>query len=170
MDIAGLLRAARGWAGFSQSLLARLSGIAQPKISAYESGRESPSTRTLVRLLDACGSDLRLSGRRTSPDQMSRGARRSLENHRKIAAALLLDEAARQGRIGQARVALAEARKANPFGEHWHERWSDLLEGPVDGLVAALIGEDTHSIELRVNSPFVELAGDRAEEISGAAR
>jgi transcriptional regulator with XRE-family HTH domain len=171
MNIAGLVRAARDRAGFSQSLLARLSGVAQPKVSAYESGRESPTTKTLLRLLEACGSELRLSGRRTSPDAMSRGARRSLENHRKIAAALLADEATRQSRIGQARMALVEARKANPFGEHWHGRWSDLLEGPLDELVAAVVGEDTYSIELRVNSPFVALAGDdRVEEVSGAAR
>ena len=61
--------------------------------------------------------------------------------------------------------------EANPFGEHWHGRWSQLLEEPLDELVAALIGEDTYSIELRANSPFVGLAGDdRTQEFTGAAR
>jgi transcriptional regulator with XRE-family HTH domain len=166
-----LLRTARERAGFSQSLLARLSGVAQPKVSAYESGRQSPTVKTLVRLLDACGSELGLSGRRTSPDLMSHGAVRSLEKHRKIAAALLADGETRQVLIGGARHALADTREANPFGEHWHARWSDLLEGPLDELVAALVGEDTYSIELRANSPFVGVPGDdRTQEITGAAR
>ena len=102
MDVSQLLRTAREWAGFTQSLLARLSGIAQPKVSAYESGRELPTTRTLARLLDACASELRLTGLRIPADQMSRGALRSLGNHRGVAAALLAGEATRQRPLGRA--------------------------------------------------------------------
>jgi predicted nucleotidyltransferase len=40
-------------AGFSQRQLADLSGIAQPNISAYESGRLTPSSATLARIAKA---------------------------------------------------------------------------------------------------------------------
>jgi hypothetical protein len=72
--------------------------------------------------------------------------------------------------IGQAREALAEARVANPFGELWHEWWNDLLNGPLDELIGALVGEDSHSIELRANSPFVGArSGERHREVSQGA-
>ena len=160
MEIPQLLRSARERAGFTQSLLARLSGVAQPKVSAYESGRESPTTKTLAKLLDACDSELRLAGRRIPSAQMNRGARRSLENHRQIAAALLTDEATRRALVARAQDALAEARVANPFGDLWHNGWSDLLDGPLDELIGSLVGEDTYNIELRANSPFLGLVSD----------
>ena len=165
MEVPHLLRSARLRAGFTQSLLARLSGVAQPKVSAYESGRESPTTKTLRRLLDACGSELRLTGRRVPAEQMNRGARRSLENHRRVAAALLTDEATRKRLLDRAHDAVAEARVANPFGELWHDAWSVLLDGPLDELVHSLVGEDTFSIELRANSPFLGL--ERGEPPAG---
>jgi len=171
MEIPRLLQRARERAGYTQSLLARLSGVAQPKVSAYESGRESPTTKTLTKLLDACDSELRLAGRRTPPAQMNRGAQRSLENHRRIAAALLTDEATRQALVARAHDALIDARTANPFGDLWHDAWSDLLDGPLDELVGSLVGEDTYSIELRVNSPFVGLVSDeQTPAVSRAAR
>jgi len=40
-------------AGLSQRELARLSGVAQPNIAAYESGRRQPSPKMLVRLAAA---------------------------------------------------------------------------------------------------------------------
>jgi len=171
MEISQLLQSARERAGFTQSLLARLSGVAQPKVSAYESGRESPTTKTLAKLLDACGAELRLVGRRTSPEQMNRGARRSLENHRQVAAALLADEATRRDLLARAHDALAEARVANPFGDLWHDGWSALLDGPLDELIGSLVGEDAHNIELRANSPFVGLASkEQTPVVSSAAR
>lgn len=44
------LRAFRLGAGLTQTELARRTGIAQPNIAAYESGRRTPSTATLARL------------------------------------------------------------------------------------------------------------------------
>jgi uncharacterized protein len=58
LDVAAVLRDARGHAGLTQSELGERTGIAQPNISAYESGRRIPTIRTLVALLDACGVDL----------------------------------------------------------------------------------------------------------------
>lgn len=58
--IAPLLREARERAGLSQSALADRAGIAQPNISAYESGSRSPTVRTMLALLGACEAELML--------------------------------------------------------------------------------------------------------------
>lgn len=55
---AALLREARQRSHLSQTDLARRAGVAQPVISAYESGRREPSLRTLTRLVAATGHEL----------------------------------------------------------------------------------------------------------------
>jgi transcriptional regulator with XRE-family HTH domain len=60
-QVAGaLLRSARTRLGLSQTAFAELLGIAQPTLSAYESGRRQPTLPTLMRLLGRCGLDLRM--------------------------------------------------------------------------------------------------------------
>jgi len=53
MTTADRLRDARTAAGLTQSELARLTGVRQPSISAFESGRAEPRPETLGRLLHA---------------------------------------------------------------------------------------------------------------------
>ncbi|HEX2700478.1 MAG TPA: helix-turn-helix domain-containing protein [Acidimicrobiales bacterium] len=55
-----LLKSARGRLGLSQHSFADLLGIAQPTLSAYESGRRQPTLPTLLKLLARAGLDLRL--------------------------------------------------------------------------------------------------------------
>lgn len=55
-----LLQLARTRLGLSQTAFADLLGIAQPTLSAYESGRRQPTLPTLLRLLARAGLDLRL--------------------------------------------------------------------------------------------------------------
>ncbi len=55
-----LLRSGRTRLGLSQTAFADLIGIAQPTLSAYESGRRQPTLPTLVDLLARAGFDLRL--------------------------------------------------------------------------------------------------------------
>lgn len=64
LDVAAVLRDARDHAGLSQTELAERTGVAQPNISAYEAGRRTPTVRTLVALLDACGVELSWRARR----------------------------------------------------------------------------------------------------------
>jgi transcriptional regulator with XRE-family HTH domain len=60
-QVAGaLLVSARTRLGLSQTAFAALLGIAQPTLSAYESGRRQPTLPTLLRLLNRAGLDLRL--------------------------------------------------------------------------------------------------------------
>lgn len=55
-----LLRSARTRLKLSQTAFADLVGLAQPTVSAYESGRRQPTLPTLVELLARAGFDLRL--------------------------------------------------------------------------------------------------------------
>jgi transcriptional regulator with XRE-family HTH domain len=55
-----LLQLARTGVGLSQTAFADLLGIAQPTLSAYESGRRQPTLPTLLRLLARAGLELRL--------------------------------------------------------------------------------------------------------------
>lgn len=54
-----LLVSARTRLGLTQTAFARLLGIAQPTLSAYESGRRQPTLPTLLRLLGRAGFELR---------------------------------------------------------------------------------------------------------------
>lgn len=60
-QVAGsLLRSARLGLGLSQTGFADVLGIAQPTLSAYESGRRQPTLPTLLRMLNRAGLDLQL--------------------------------------------------------------------------------------------------------------
>ena len=60
-EVAGaLLKSARLRLGLSQHAFADLLGVAQPTLSAYESGRRQPTLPTLLRLLARAGLELRL--------------------------------------------------------------------------------------------------------------
>ncbi len=61
-----LIRMARRQAGLTQQTLAERAGTSQAAVSAYESGRRSPSVDTLCRLLDAAGFEVRM--RLATPD------------------------------------------------------------------------------------------------------
>src|SRR4051812_15133161 len=55
-----LLTSARLRLGVSQTAFADLIGVAQPTLSAYETGRRQPTVPTLLRLLAKAGFDLRM--------------------------------------------------------------------------------------------------------------
>ena len=60
-SVAGaLLLSARLRLGLSQTAFANLIGVAQPTLSAYESGRRQPSLPTLLGMLAGAGFELRL--------------------------------------------------------------------------------------------------------------
>lgn len=61
-----LIRTARRQSGLTQQALAKRAGTSQAAISAYESGRRSPSVDTLCRILGAVGFEVRM--RLAEPD------------------------------------------------------------------------------------------------------
>src|SRR5437870_1272833 len=77
MNVPATLRGARHRAGLSQAELAARAGTSQATISAYESGRKTPSVATLERLLAASGARLAVEPRPSpvvepSPTELSR--------------------------------------------------------------------------------------------------
>lgn len=55
-----LIRSSRARAGLSQTAFADLLSIAQPTLSAYESGRRQPTLPTLLSMFERAGYSLRL--------------------------------------------------------------------------------------------------------------
>ena len=70
-----LIHMARRQAGLTQQELAGRAATSQAAISAYESGRRSPSVDTLARILAATGFDLRM--RLAEPDTHDRARRKA---------------------------------------------------------------------------------------------
>lgn len=70
-----LIRMARRRAGLTQHGLARKAATTQSAISAYESGRRSPSVQTLARILAAAGLELRM--RSVEPDSHDASRRKA---------------------------------------------------------------------------------------------
>ena len=70
-----LIRIARRSAGLTQHDLAKRAATSQAAISAYESGRRSPSVDTLSRILAAAGFELRM--RLETPDTHEHTRRRA---------------------------------------------------------------------------------------------
>ena len=81
---AALLTAARQRSALSQRELARRSGVAQPLISAYETGSRQPGADMLLRLLRAAGYEVEL----RDSVAASREAAKKLEQVVALAAAL----------------------------------------------------------------------------------
>ena len=67
VDAARLIREARRRAGMTQADLARAASTSQPAVAAYESGRRSPSVRTLDKLVRATGATLEATLRPAPP-------------------------------------------------------------------------------------------------------
>jgi predicted nucleotidyltransferase/DNA-binding XRE family transcriptional regulator len=59
-DAAAVLREARRRSGLSQAELARRADVAQPVISAYETGRREPGLAMLTKLVEATGHQLQI--------------------------------------------------------------------------------------------------------------
>lgn len=90
-----LIRMARRQAGLSQQTLATRANTSQAAVSAYESGRRSPSVETLCRVLAAAGFEVRM--RLAEPD--------THEPSRKLAESIVDPAAvAKHGQVEQARV------------------------------------------------------------------
>lgn len=95
-DAAAVLREARRRSGLSQAELARRARVAQPVISAYETGRREPGLAMLSKLVEASGNRLRVDlvaepGQRRGLPDTPMGRR--LRRHRRA----IIDAAERRG-------------------------------------------------------------------------
>ena len=69
-------------------------------------------------------------------------------------------------------VAILEAEASLPGQRLWASAWQRVLDGPVEGVVAALIDPSQEGYELRQNIPFTGLVGEeeRLEAVRRASR
>ncbi len=140
--------------GTTQSELSRLSGVRQPSISGFLSGRVDLSDEQLDRLLSCLGFRLEVIRRPVRPD-LTRSERRSWQLHRLVSTLLNRDSLDRwRPVIGQNLDRLGRGVTGQPHQRNL-ERWRNLLDrGDLPGLHRVLTGLDRDSIEMREVSPL----------------
>jgi len=157
--------------GTSQSGLSRLSGVHQPSISQFLSGKVDLSDGQLDRLLSSMGFRLEVTRRPVKPD-LNRSEKRSWKLHRQISTKLkrsTLDEwkplmANNLNRLRKQVTGQPHVRNLS--------RWDKYLSNnDVPGIQRVLTGLDRDSIEMREVSPMRGLLSqDERREILGISR
>ncbi|MGH3647999.1 MAG: helix-turn-helix domain-containing protein [Micromonosporaceae bacterium] len=140
--------------GTTQSELSRLSGVRQPSISQFLSGRVEMSDDMLDRLLSCMGFQLEVV-RRPVTRQLNRSSERSWQLHRRLSTHLTpetLDEW--RPTILRNLSRLRGSVRGQPHVRNL-DRWQQLLrDRDVPGLRRAMTGLDTDSVEMREVSPL----------------
>jgi transcriptional regulator with XRE-family HTH domain len=154
--------------GTTQSELSRLSGVRQPSISQFLSGKVDFSDEQLDRLLSCMGYRLEVV-RRPVVANLTRSERRSWGLHRRLSSHLTRStlEAWRPA-IERNLERLHRSVKGQPHLRNL-ARWQSLIDrSDVPGLHRVLTGLDRESIEMREVSPMGGLLSD--EERSDVLR
>lgn len=170
-DRTRILRTVMEETGTSQSALSRLSGVHQPSISQFLSGKVDLSDEKLDRLLSSMGFRLEVTRRPVRPD-LNRSEMRSWKLHRQISSRL------NPSSLGGWKPVIKEnlsRLKGQVTGEpHLRNlnRWTNLVdEGDLTNLRRVLTGLDRDSIEMREVSPLRGiLSQDERREILGLPR
>jgi len=148
------LREAMTRTGTSQSELSRVSGVHQPSISQFLSGRIEMSDEQLERLLSCMGYRLEVL-RRPVQVELSRSMRRSWGLHRQLSTHL--DRDSLEGWLPTIVENLNRLRVSTQGQPHERnlERWAGMVERrDVPGIRRVLTGLDVDSIEMREVSPL----------------
>jgi len=153
-DRGSILREVMLETGITQSELSRISGVRQPSISQYLSGRGHLSDDMLDRLLSCMGYRLEVV-RRPIRSELGRSSKRSWELHRRLSSHLT------SGTLTEWRPVLLrnlthlrEVSRGQPHMRNL-ERWEHLIEdGDVAGLHRIMTGLDVDSVEMREVSPM----------------
>lgn len=155
MNPVHLLRRA---ASLTQKALAAAANTSQSTIAAYESGRKSPTWRTVERLAQAAGCELDV--RYVPP--LTREDRRSLALHTAVAARL---RSAPELVLPRTRASLARMRALHPGARQLLDEWRLLLRRPLDALLPVLTDPMPWARELRHVTPFTGVlsAAERAQ-------
>lgn len=153
-DRGGLLRQVMLETGTTQSELSRLSGVHQPSISQFLSGKIDMSDDQLDRLLSCMGHRLEVIRRSVVPE-LTRSERRSWQLHRQLSRHLTrstLEEWRPQIRRNLKRLGVSV--QGQPHLRNI-DRWRSLVgAGDVSGMHRVLTGLDRESIEMREVSPL----------------
>lgn len=157
--------------GTTQSDLSRLSGVRQPSISGFLSGKVDLSDDQLDRLLSCMGYRLEVVRRPVVP-KLTRSERRSWQLHRRLSTLLNRDTFREwQPTIGRNLERLSSQVTGQPH-ERNLRRWGDLVgSGDLLGLHRVLTGLDRDSVEMREVTPMSGLLTheQRSEAMVGAS-
>jgi hypothetical protein len=148
-----------------QLLLTGERGLSEPEIRRHL--RPRVSQPTLWRALDA----LRAAGlvvvegraratRYHAAERIDRPTLRSRHLHQHVAERLARDPGLRK----QVRERLERLRQVNPHGRRYHDRWAELLDGPLPALLRTLTEASAQSDDLRQESPFTTLVAAPTRE------
>ena len=145
----------------NQSELSRLSGVRQPSISQFLSGKVQPSDEQLDRLLSCMGYRLQVVRRPVHPD-LTRSEWRSWRLHRRLSTHLTRPGLEQwRPTIERNLERLRSSVRGQPHLRNL-DRWESLLDSnDVPGLHRVLTGLDRDSIEMREVSPVGGLLPNR---------
>ncbi len=157
--------------GTTQSELSRISGVRQPSISQFISGRVEMSDDMLDRLLSCMGYRLEVV-RRPVKSELRRSSNRSWRLHRQLSRQLSPStfeqwRPTMLSNLGRLRVNV----KGQPHMRNL-DRWQDLIEqDDLSRLRRVLTGLDVDSVEMREVSPMGGLLSqDERSDVLGLAR
>ena len=150
----GLLRQVMLETGTTQSGLSRLSGVRQPSISQFLSGKIDMSDEQIDRLLSCMGYRLEVIRRPVVPE-LTRSERRSWRLHRQLSGHLTRSTLEQWRPVIRRNLRrLREGVQGQPHTRNLG-RWTSLVDsGDVLGLHRVLTSLDRDSIEMREVSPF----------------
>ena len=155
----------------TQSGLSRLSGVRQPSIGQFLSGKVDLSDDQLGRLLSCMGYRLEVVWRPVVPD-LTRSERRSWRLHRQLSSHLTKSSLEQwHPTIERNLQRLRRSVKGQPHSRNL-DRWSSLVEhDDVLGLHRVLTRLDRDSIEMREVSPMGGLLSqsERQAVLQGAS-
>lgn len=153
----------------SQSELSRLSGVHQPSISQFLSGKADLSDEKLDSLLSCMGYRLEIVRRFVEPD-LTRSERRSWLLHRRLSRSLTSSTLRLWEPVVHGNLARLRQRVSGQPHTRNLERWRQLVDqGDVRGMRRVLTGLDRDAIEMREVSPLGGLLSDE-ERITALAR
>ncbi len=140
--------------GITQSELSRISGVRQPSISQFLSGKVELSDEQLDRLLSCMGYRLEVVRRPVEPS-LTRSERRSWQLHRRLSSRLTRTSLEKWRPTMERNLERMRGRVTGQPHRRNLERWTSLVErGDVLGLHRVLTGLDRDSIEMREVSPM----------------
>ena len=140
--------------GTTQTLLSRWSGVHQPSISQFLTGRTELSDEMLERLLDCMGYRLEVIRRPVEP-ALTRSERRSWRLHRQLSTHLTQQSFSEWRPQIEERLSQIRSQVTGQPHTRNVERWGRLVgSGDVSGLRRVLTGLDRDSIEMREVSPM----------------
>lgn len=155
MDRRGqVLREVMSETGTSQSELSRISGVKQPSLSQYLSGRVEMSDDMLDRLLSCMGYRLEVV-RRPIKHDLGRSPERSWRLHRQLSKHLTRETLDQwrpviRGNLKRLRTSVQGQPHLGNL-----RRWQRLVdEGDLTGLRRVMTGRDTDSVQMREVSPL----------------